>query len=234
MGKRKIEMTRITDRLNSQITYYKRRKGLVKKAMELALLCDVEIFLVVVDKKHKLTIMTSRASPDDFINDYLTDIHHQKIKDIFTPSDYSRIYKNEKFETTFDEEDSTKTKSISDVKSEHKFKIEIPLMPQIQSKISMNTVSTSNETNNQINYYHSKDIFQIPSNTLQQVPSPYNTNMNNKYEDNTLFFGAMPRTPLMDQDNYGYNNRKIIRVAKSDLFNFEDTSNANKQNYFFN
>ena len=187
MGKRKIEMTRINDRLSSQITYYKRRKGLVKKAMELALLCDVEIFLAVVDKKHKLTMMTSRASPDDFINDYLTDIHHQKIKDIFTPSDYTRIYKNDKFETTFDEEDSTKTKSISDVKSERKFKIEIPLMPKIENKTSI-TVSTSNETNNQINYYHSKDIFQIPTNTLQQVPSPYMTNMNidNGYEDNRV------------------------------------------------
>ena len=231
MGKRKIEMTRINDRLNSQITYYKRRKGLVKKAMELALLCDVEIFLAVVDKKHKLTMMTSRASPDDFINDYLTDIHHQKIKDIFTPSDYTRIYKNDKFETTFDEEDSTKTKSISDVKSERKFKIEIPLMPKIENKTSI-TVSTSNETNNQINYYHSKDIFQIPTNTLQQVPSPYMTNMNidNGYEDNTLFFGMMPQTPLIEQES---DNRKIIRVAKSDLFNFEDT-NANMQNYFFN
>ena len=224
MGKRKIEMTRINDRLNSQITYYKRRKGLVKKAMELALLCDVEIFLAVVDKKHKLTMMTSRASPDDFINDYLTDIHHQKIKNIFTPSDYTRIYKNDKFETTFDEEDSTKTKSISDVKSERKFKIEIPLMPKIENKTSI-TVSTSNETNNQINYYHSKDIFQIPTNTLQQVP---NMNIDNGYEDNTLFFGTMPRTPIIEQES-----RKIIRVAKSDLFNFEDT-NANMQNYFFN
>ena len=232
MGKRKIEMTRITDRLNSQITYYKRRKGLVKKAMELALLCDVEIFLAVVDKKHKLTMMTSRASPEDFINDYLTDIHHQKIKDIFTPSDYTRIYKNDKFETTFDEEDSTKTKSISDVKSERKFKIEIPLMPTIQNKTS---ITMKNETNNQINYYRSKDIFQIPTNTLQQVPSPYMTNMNidNGYEDNTLFFGTMPRTPIIEQESSQNDNRKIIRVAKSDLFNFEDT-NANMQNYFFN
>ena len=232
MGKRKIEMTRINDRLNSQITYYKRRKGLVKKAMELALLCDVEIFLAVVDKKHKLTIMTSRASPDDFINDYLIDIHHQKIKNIFTPSDYTRIYKNDKFETTFDEEDSTKTKSISDVKSERKFKIEIPLMPTIQNKTS---ITMKNETNNQINYYRSKDIFQIPTNTLQQVPSPYMTNMNidNGYEDNTLFFGTMPRTPIIEQESSQNDNRKIIRVAKSDLFNFEDT-NANMQNYFFN
>lgn len=232
MGKRKIEMTRITDRLNSQITYYKRRKGLVKKAMELALLCDVEIFLAVVDKKHKLTMMTSRASPEDFINDYLTDIHHQKIKDIFTPSDYTRIYKNDKFEATFDEEDSTKTKSISDVKSERKFKIEIPLMPIIQNKTS---ITMKNETNNQINYYRSKDIFQIPTNTLQQVPSPYMANMNidNGYEDNTLFFGTMPRTPIIEQESSQNDNRKIIRVAKSDLFNFEDT-NANMQNYFFN
>ena len=227
MGKRKIEMTRINDRLNSQITYYKRRKGLVKKAMELALLCDVEIFLAVVDKKHKLTIMTSRASPDDFINDYLIDIHHQKIKNIFTPSDYTRIYKNDKFETTFDEEDSTKTKSISDVKSERKFKIEIPLMPTIQNKTS---ITMKNETNNQINYYRSKDIFQIPTNTLQQVP---NMNIDNGYEDNTLFFGTMPRTPIIEQESSQNDNRKIIRVAKSDLFNFEDT-NANMQNYFFN
>ena len=95
LGKKKIKISKIENKTSSLITYYKRKKGLIKKAMELSLLCDVEIFLVIVDQKDRLSITCSK-SIHDFINKNIKNINNRIVKETFTLKDYEKIYGNEK------------------------------------------------------------------------------------------------------------------------------------------
>eukprot|EP00249_Psilotum_nudum_P004039 c17568_g1_i1 orf=616-1326(+) len=54
MGRGKIEIKRIENATNRQVTFCKRRGGLVKKARELAILCDAEVALVIFSGSGKL------------------------------------------------------------------------------------------------------------------------------------------------------------------------------------
>ena len=66
-------MTKIENRLNSQITYYKRKKGLIKKAMELSLLCEANIFLCIIPKgTTEKSIFCSNESYNEFIENNLS------------------------------------------------------------------------------------------------------------------------------------------------------------------
>jgi hypothetical protein len=54
MGRKKIDIRRIDDVRVRKVTFNKRKAGLVKKAMELSLLCDCEVALVVFTSENKL------------------------------------------------------------------------------------------------------------------------------------------------------------------------------------
>jgi hypothetical protein len=47
MGRCKIEIKRIDNASNRQVTFCKRRMGLLKKARELSVLCDVDVALLI-------------------------------------------------------------------------------------------------------------------------------------------------------------------------------------------
>ncbi|BAT73882.1 hypothetical protein VIGAN_01143200 [Vigna angularis var. angularis] len=54
MGRGKIVIRRIDNSTSRQVTFSKRRSGLVKKARELSILCDAEVGLIVFSSTAKL------------------------------------------------------------------------------------------------------------------------------------------------------------------------------------
>ncbi|XP_019056051.1 PREDICTED: MADS-box transcription factor 23-like isoform X2 [Nelumbo nucifera] len=54
MGRGKIEIKRIENATSRQVTFSKRRAGLLKKAQELSILCDAEVALIIFSSCGKL------------------------------------------------------------------------------------------------------------------------------------------------------------------------------------
>ncbi|GFZ06913.1 AGAMOUS-like 14 [Actinidia rufa] len=54
MVRGKTEMKRIENTTSRQVTFSKRRGGLLKKAFELSVLCDAEVALIIFSPKGKL------------------------------------------------------------------------------------------------------------------------------------------------------------------------------------
>ncbi|KAM6555985.1 hypothetical protein CsatB_003004 [Cannabis sativa] len=54
MVRGKIQMKRIENATSRQVTFSKRRSGLLKKAQELAVLCDVQLGLIIFSQKGRL------------------------------------------------------------------------------------------------------------------------------------------------------------------------------------
>uniref|UniRef100_UPI00358F11B9 myocyte-specific enhancer factor 2C-like isoform X1 n=1 Tax=Myxine glutinosa TaxID=7769 RepID=UPI00358F11B9 len=54
MGRKKIQIAKIVDERNRQVTFTKRKFGLMKKAYELSVLCNCEIALIIFNSANKL------------------------------------------------------------------------------------------------------------------------------------------------------------------------------------
>ncbi|KNA15436.1 hypothetical protein SOVF_098330 isoform A [Spinacia oleracea] len=71
MGRRKIEMKRIEDKSSRQVTFSKRRSGLIKKARELSILCDVDVAVLVFSHRGRLYEFVSGASSSSSLSQIL-------------------------------------------------------------------------------------------------------------------------------------------------------------------
>eukprot|EP01018_Ginkgo_biloba_P003059 Gb_41550 [translate_table: standard] len=54
MGRGRVQLKRIENKINRQVTFSKRRNGLLKKASELSILCDAEVALIIFSNRGKL------------------------------------------------------------------------------------------------------------------------------------------------------------------------------------
>ncbi|CDW73666.1 srfd_dicdi ame: full=serum factor response d [Stylonychia lemnae] len=92
MGRRKIKIQRILDERLRQVTLTKRKKGLIKKAMELALLTGVQIVLTIFDDQDSKLIQYKSDSIE-----VIQEISRKKInqEETYTNQDYYKSFNND-------------------------------------------------------------------------------------------------------------------------------------------
>lgn len=70
MGRGRVQLKRIENKINRQVTFSKRRTGLLKKAHEISILCDAEVALIVFSTKGKLFEYATDACMEKILERY--------------------------------------------------------------------------------------------------------------------------------------------------------------------
>ncbi|KAI3761274.1 hypothetical protein L1987_51686 [Smallanthus sonchifolius] len=70
MGRGKVTLKRIENQINRQVTFSKRRSGLLKKSHEISVLCDADVALIVFSTKGKLSEYATNSSMERILERY--------------------------------------------------------------------------------------------------------------------------------------------------------------------
>lgn len=70
MGRGRVTLKRIENKINRQVTFSKRRSGLLKKAHEISVLCDADVALIVFSTKGKLCEYSTDSSMESILARY--------------------------------------------------------------------------------------------------------------------------------------------------------------------
>ncbi|CAN1296843.1 Agamous-like MADS-box protein MADS2 [Linum perenne] len=80
MGRGRVELKRIENKINRQVTFAKRRNGLLKKAYELSVLCDAEVALIIFSNRGKLYEFCS--SPRNLLGEDLGRLNTKELEQL--------------------------------------------------------------------------------------------------------------------------------------------------------
>ncbi|XP_071722417.1 agamous-like MADS-box protein AGL12 [Rutidosis leptorrhynchoides] len=76
MARGKVQLKRIENSVHRQVTFCKRRAGLLKKAKELSILCDAEIGLIIFSAHGKIYELSTKGSMQGLIEKYTKSTPH--------------------------------------------------------------------------------------------------------------------------------------------------------------
>ncbi|PON46892.1 MADS-box transcription factor [Trema orientale] len=71
MGRVKLQIKRIESTTNRQVTFSKRRNGLIKKAYELSVLCDVDVALIMFSPSGRVSFFSGNKSIEEILARYV-------------------------------------------------------------------------------------------------------------------------------------------------------------------
>ncbi|WCJ31833.1 Agamous-like MADS-box protein AGL104 [Euphorbia peplus] len=82
MGRVKLPIIKIENKTSRQVTFSKRRNGLIKKAYELSVLCDIDIALIMFSPSNRLSHFSGKKRIEDVISRYIYMPEHDRGCDI--------------------------------------------------------------------------------------------------------------------------------------------------------
>uniref|UniRef100_A0A7N2KRP8 MADS-box domain-containing protein n=1 Tax=Quercus lobata TaxID=97700 RepID=A0A7N2KRP8_QUELO len=86
MGRVKLQIKRIENTTSRQVTFSKRRNGLIKKAYELSVLCDVDVALIMFSPSGRLGHFSGNKSIEEILVRYVNLPEHERGSPMSTDS----------------------------------------------------------------------------------------------------------------------------------------------------
>lgn len=193
MGRNKIKIEKIKNDRNRLVTFIKRKRGLIKKAMELALLCDADVFVAVVSHENpQLSIFTNDPKPETFTDKYLK-----------SPIEPIEFYCINDYSTLFNQNEN------SNLNSNTVSTKEVTTVSQTETKKSSPT--NKNELFNEFSY---KNNFTLPAQLdfIKDIQPNKNTSQN----ENMLPFQYNYRPIIYPQIDYGKSTMLSTKRCRND------------------
>lgn len=97
MGRKKIDIKRITDARRRQVTFSRRKFGLMKKAYELSVLCNCDIGLIMFTPNQKLFLYSSTGM-DELLLKYTQFTECAEPTEVLSNPDMNRLIERSKKE----------------------------------------------------------------------------------------------------------------------------------------